>query len=106
MPDGYEVGNGLDPFTNDAAGDPDGDTLSNVQEFGLGTKPNRRDTDSDGLSDGQEVALGTLPLDPDTDDAFKALSARYGIEPPVLCGISVIVRSPTVLAPNARRLSA
>jgi hypothetical protein len=67
MPDVYEIANGLDPFFNDAALDLDGDTLSNFDEFKLGTAPNRRDTDADGLDDAKEIALGTLPLDPDTD---------------------------------------
>ncbi|MDB6036537.1 MAG: hypothetical protein JWM99_378, partial [Verrucomicrobiales bacterium] len=67
MPDGYELANGLDPFLNDAALDLDGDTLSNIQEFNLGTAPNRRDTDGDGLNDNVEIALGTSPLDRDSD---------------------------------------
>lgn len=44
--------------------DPDGDGLSNTQEFSLGTDPYDFDSDGDGVSDGVEVSLGTDPLDP------------------------------------------
>lgn len=36
-------------------GDPDGDTLSNFQEFRQRTHPRKRDTDEDGLSDYEEA---------------------------------------------------
>jgi len=40
MPDSFEIiYSCLDPFTNDAALDPDGDTLTNIQEFQRGTNP-------------------------------------------------------------------
>lgn len=74
----------------DAAADQDGDTLSNLTEFNMGTKPDVLDTDGDGLndnleaaananplvfdtdgdglSDGQEVTLGSFPNDTDSDD--------------------------------------
>lgn len=47
--------------------DTDGDGLSNLEEFRLGTDPRQRDTDFDGLSDGEEVSRSTHPLNPDTD---------------------------------------
>lgn len=46
-----------------AAGDPDGDGLSNFAEQVEGTDPNNPDSDGDGVNDGQEVAAGTDPLD-------------------------------------------
>ena len=60
----------------DAAGDPDGDLLTNLQEQGAGTDPTRADTDGDGLADHLEndsrVFLGpgdpgSSPLLADTD---------------------------------------
>ncbi len=69
MPDGYEMDNGLDPAQDDALGDPDGDGLTNGDEYLHHTDPRAEDTDGDGLSDGDEVAVhSTDPLDPDTDD--------------------------------------
>ena len=44
-------------------GDPDGDGLTDEEEYELGTDPNDPDTDDDGYSDGEEVALGSDPLD-------------------------------------------
>jgi len=37
MPDGWEVANGLNPLVNDANDDPDGDWLTNYQEYNGGT---------------------------------------------------------------------
>ena len=72
MQDGWEVANGLDPTgsggENGAAGDPDGDGLTNAQEAALGTKPNDADSDDDGLEDGEEVQRGTDPNTPDSDE--------------------------------------
>jgi hypothetical protein len=72
MQDGWEVANGLDPTgsggENGAAGDPDGDGLTNAQEAALGTKPNDADSDDDGLEDGEEVQRGTGPNIPDSDE--------------------------------------
>ncbi len=40
MPDDWELSYGLNPFEDDAGSDPDGDGVSNVNEFNLGTAPN------------------------------------------------------------------
>lgn len=69
--DGYERENGLDPTRDDAGEDPDGDGLTNLQEYQLGTRANLADSDGDGMSDGWEVRYGLDPLEPsgaaDTD---------------------------------------
>ena len=68
MPDGWEIDNLLDPFTNDTTLDPDNDFLINIEEFQHGTLPRNNDTDSDGLLDGEEVnTYSTNPTIADTD---------------------------------------
>jgi hypothetical protein len=55
----------MDPLdSSDALGDPDHDTLKNIQEFEYGTDPNNPDSDGDGLPDGWEVTFSLDPLDP------------------------------------------
>ncbi|MGD9780976.1 MAG: LamG-like jellyroll fold domain-containing protein [Kiritimatiellia bacterium] len=69
MPDGWEVQYGLDPLDpDDAAGDADGDTLSNLDEYNNGSKPNSADSDGDGLPDDWEVEHA---LDPASNDAAE-----------------------------------
>lgn len=69
IPDSWALSHGLDPA--DPAmpfEDPDGDGLTNLQEFQNGTDPHNPDTDGDGLTDGQEVLLyRTSPLLVSTD---------------------------------------
>ena len=75
LDDTWETANGLDPADdgtvgetvpvakdgpNGALGDPDGDTLTNEEEFNRGTKPNEKDTDGDGLDDNIETNDGTF----------------------------------------------
>jgi large repetitive protein len=56
--------------------DYDGDGLSNVQEFVLGTDPTRADTDGDGLQDDVEVGDVLFnPTDSDGDGVIDALDA-------------------------------
>ena len=51
MSDEYELNNDLDPFIDDAAGDYDGDGLTNLAEYQIGTAANDADSDDDGVSD-------------------------------------------------------
>ena len=48
----------------DPADDPDGDGLTNQQEYEIGTDPTEPDTDGDGMKDGNEVYYGHDPLVP------------------------------------------
>ena len=76
MEDNWETANGLIVGVDDSALDPDSDTLTNLQEYNLGTDPQDDDTDDDGLKDGVETDTGTYvspsntgtdPLKADTD---------------------------------------
>ncbi len=55
MNDWWEKENGLALGLNDADLDPDGDGLTNVQEFQKDTNPNLVDTDSDGVNDKEDA---------------------------------------------------
>jgi hypothetical protein len=69
LPDAWEDNNSLDPLDpNDANIDPDGDNLTNLEEYKENTNPGLEDTDNDGLTDGAEVhEHGTDPAAADTD---------------------------------------
>jgi hypothetical protein len=70
LPDSWETANGTDPEIDDAAEDPDGDNLSNLQEFQNNGHPFLTDTDSDGVEDDDELAGGMLLNNPDSDADF------------------------------------
>jgi len=70
MTNAYEAANGLNSGVNDAAADNDGDTLTNLQEFNLGTRADSADSDGDGVSDLLEVGgNAAAPQSTDTDGA-------------------------------------
>ena len=63
LPDAYELANGNDPYDrNDTTKDADGDGLTILEEFLLGTSDQNPDTDFDTLPDGWEVEQGRNPL--------------------------------------------
>ncbi len=55
MPNRWEVAQGLDARSPNAAGDPDHDRLSNLAEYRHEAEPKDEDTDNDGIDDGDEV---------------------------------------------------
>ncbi len=64
MSDDFEAFFGLNPFVNDAAQDPDGDTLNNLAEALLFSDPFKTDTDLDGFSDNSDsnpVSRASIP---------------------------------------------
>lgn len=80
MDDAWERINGLTVGTNDSAGDPDSDGLTNVEEFEADTNPQVADSDGDGLNDGSEVKTHmTHPLRADTDGDGLSDSAEINI---------------------------
>jgi Bacterial TSP3 repeat len=67
MPNAWELAYEFNPFDpSNADEDPDGDTLSNLFEYQIGTNPLLADSDGDGFDDGWEVDEGTDPNDPTT----------------------------------------
>ncbi|MDH3324310.1 MAG: hypothetical protein OEL89_01600, partial [Candidatus Peregrinibacteria bacterium] len=70
---------GLDPLdATDASEDPDGDTLTNLEECQYQTNPNLADTDSDSVNDNVEISDGTSPAD-DTDHRVVVTAPVSGV---------------------------
>ena len=72
LPDDWERGT-FGNLDASAGEDPDGDGLTNGEEFGVGTNPRLADTDGDGSDDAAEVALGGDPLVPDAPATGESL---------------------------------
>ena len=83
MPDTWELLYGLDPLKDDAAADPDGDGVSNINEYNLGSEPNYNENNfapdpPQLLNPGNYDIVGLTPLletdefyDPNTDDVHS-----------------------------------
>ena len=86
---------------NDGQRDIDGDGISNIGEFELGSNPRDGevdillDLDGDGLANVEEFLLGTDPLNPDTDD--DGYSDADELDP------SVIINGHKISSPNDSR---
>jgi hypothetical protein len=88
MPAGWEI-DFFGDLLRDGSGDFDGDGLSDLAEFDLGTRPDASDTDQDGHPDGGEVEAGTDPLDPSFFPV--AVDALDGRAFSILAGILVLL---------------
>ena len=87
IPDDYEDATpGLDKNVDDAAGDLDGEGVSNLDEFLNGTDPNVVDSDGDGSDDSAENTNGTDPTNPDSDGdgLTDGAEATLGTDPLVV----------------------
>ncbi len=71
------AGAGFLPRFWDPYADLDGDGVSDMEEYFLGTDPLHWDTDRDGMPDGWEVLRGLLPLDPRSADAVDHECGPY-----------------------------
>ena len=89
MPDDFEAAHAcLNVAVQDAALDPDGDTLTNGTEFNLGTDPCSADTDGDAMPDSYEAAHACLrpgvddgSADPDADGLTSLAESAIGTDP-------------------------
>ncbi len=79
LPDSWEITYCGSATTCIPHGDMDGDGLTNLEEYKLGTDPTKADTDGDGINDGDEVAQGTDPLN-SKDPAPKPKDTTTGNE--------------------------
>lgn len=87
MPDPWEEQYDLDPTTGDASEDADGDGLTNLREYQLGTNPQNSDTDDDDMPDDWEVKYNLNPTsndatnDPDNDGLTNLEEYEHGTNP-------------------------
>jgi uncharacterized protein (DUF1800 family) len=80
IPDWYEMQYALEPVgTSTASADPDGDGLTNLQEFQRGSDPRKADTDGDGLLDSEESKENALNVDSDGDGLSDAAELKSAL---------------------------
>jgi hypothetical protein len=91
IPDSVEIANGLNPHDpTDAAGDLDGDGLTNLEEYRLGTNMRNADTDGDGISDLIELRLGLNPLVADPTTTVQGSVVNSSGQPIAGASVSVL----------------
>ena len=73
LPDWWEA-----KHYGDAGGDPENDSLTNLDEYNNGTDPDDPDTDGDGRNDGIEITDGTNPLHPDNSEKIFYVNGIIG----------------------------
>ncbi len=101
IPDDWESAKGLNPLSAlDASADPDGDTLTNLQEYLAHSNPQSADSDGDTLPDAWEVRYGLNPnsasdalLDSDGDGVSNAQEYLDGTVPTRLDHFSLTTSS-------------
>ena len=78
MPDEWETANSFNPNNaNDATLDPDGDELTNLEEYLLGTSPHSADSDNDGVNDDEEFKLFSDPNSENSEPEFFQTLLSY-----------------------------
>ncbi|RYD40965.1 MAG: hypothetical protein EOP85_13395, partial [Verrucomicrobiaceae bacterium] len=65
---------------NGPLGDPDGDGLTNAEEYTLGTNPRGNDSDGDGFSDALEIESHTNPSNPASYPGADSQPGLIGVE--------------------------
>ena len=85
MPDWWEVQYGLNRLVNDAAGNPDGDELTNIEEYMAGRIPNLDDQFGEGADASGNFLADTAGRHPDTDKDLMPdfWETTYGLNPAV-----------------------
>ncbi len=79
-----------------SSGDPDGDSLTNMEEANAQTDPTKADTDDDGLSDSEEATHSTNPLvsDSDGDGSSDFAEVQAGSDPNDSSSLPPVVTPP------------
>jgi hypothetical protein len=88
LPDDWEIAHGLNPGSNDAHLDLDGDGLTNWEEYLRGTDPLNPDTDGDGILDGEDRETDT-----DSQGGVRTLSPGVYILAADETGITLELRT-------------